>query len=62
MRLTENDILELEALCDALLDGTLDEAGQEILSKRLLSSEEARQLYVRAMAQSAHLCLHAASR
>ena len=58
MDLTANDILELEALSDALLDGTLDEAGKGILSKRLAMSEQARQFYVRAMAQSASLCVH----
>jgi hypothetical protein len=62
MNLTANDILELEALCDALLDQTLDDAGRAMLSERLAASEEARQLYVRAMAQSASLCLHAAAK
>jgi hypothetical protein len=59
MRLTANDILELEALCNELLDGTLDDARRALLLKRLSTSAPARQFYVRALAQSASLCLYA---
>jgi hypothetical protein len=60
MNLSESEILELDEHCNAMLDGSLDDACKATLCERLLSSEEARQFYVRAMPQSASLSLYAA--
>jgi ferric-dicitrate binding protein FerR (iron transport regulator) len=59
MSLTDNDILELHELCNALADGTITEAQQRRLSGLLRDSEEARQFYVRSMALSASLFQYA---
>jgi hypothetical protein len=58
MNMSDNDILELHELCNALADGTITEAQQRRLSD-LLRNEEARQLYVRSMALSASLFQYA---
>src|SRR5918993_2797538 len=60
MTLTDDDILELNDLCNALVDGTITERQQAQLSQWLASSGEARELYVRTMGLSASLHLHAA--
>lgn len=55
MNLTDTEILELNELCNALMDGTLTESRQVRLSQLLASSAEARQFYVRALGLSASL-------
>ena len=56
MSLTDPDILELNELCNAVVDGTLSESQKAIaVSMRLSTSEEARQFYVRALGLSASL-------
>ncbi|MEA2711670.1 MAG: hypothetical protein QOF78_4271 [Phycisphaerales bacterium] len=59
MSLSDADILELNELCNAVVDGTLSEKQKAILSQWLTSSEEARQLYVRVTGLSASLCHYA---
>ena len=59
MNLTDKEILELGALCDAVVDGTLMEKQQVRLSKLLAGSEEARRYYVQMMALSASLYTYA---
>lgn len=56
----DTDTLELTALCDALIDGTIDDAGRERLSRWLLESSDAREFYVRYLDLSASLCHYAA--
>lgn len=60
MNPTGEESLELIALCDAMIDGTIDDAGRERLSRWLLDSGEAREFYVRYMGLSASLCHYAA--
>jgi Concanavalin A-like lectin/glucanases superfamily/FecR protein len=55
MNLTDQEILELNQLCSAVVDERLDDAQRERLHQLLTASEDARQYYVRAMAQSASL-------
>jgi hypothetical protein len=55
MNLSDAETLELNALCSALLDHTLDAAGRARLNVLLGDSEEARRFYVRSMALSASL-------
>ncbi len=55
MNLSDPETLELNALCSALLDRTLDAAGRARLNTMLAESEEARRFYVRSMALSASL-------
>ena len=55
MSLSDPETLELNALCSALVDGTLEAAGRARLNALLAGSEEARRGYVRAMALSASL-------
>src|SRR5437763_323533 len=59
MNLTDKEILELGALCDAIIDGTLTEKQQARLSRWLAGSDEARRYYVRVMALSASLYTYA---
>ena len=59
MNLTDHDILELNELCSALMDGTLNYGQRARLSQWLASSEEARQFYVRYAGMSASLCEYA---
>ncbi len=58
--LSDKEILELNALCNALVDGALTDAQRVRLGEWLARSEEARKFYVRAMTLSASL-LHYAS-
>jgi ferric-dicitrate binding protein FerR (iron transport regulator) len=55
MNLTDAEILELNDLCNAVVDGTLNEAQRGRLSQWLTQSEEARKFYVRAVGLSASL-------
>src|SRR5258705_162004 len=55
MNLSDQDILELHELCNAVVDGTITESQKARLSNWLANSEPARQLYVRALGLSASL-------
>ena len=55
MNFSDEDRLELSALCGALADGTLDAEQRKRLAEMLATSEEARRFYVRAMSLSASL-------
>ncbi len=55
MSLNDNEILELNELCNAVVDGAISEAKKAQLSQWLAESAEARQFYVRAMGLSASL-------
>ncbi|SDS00587.1 LamG-like jellyroll fold domain-containing protein [Opitutus sp. GAS368] len=55
MNLTDPEILELNELCNAVIDDTLSDAQRTRLSSWLAASEPARQFYVRALGQSASL-------
>ena len=59
MTLSDPDILELNELCNAVVDGTLSERQQASLARWLSTSEEARQFYVRVTGLSASLCHYA---
>ncbi len=59
MKLTDAEILELNELCGAVVDGTLTDAQKERLSRWLKTSVEARRFYVRALGQSASLHTYA---
>jgi hypothetical protein len=59
MNLTDSDILELNELCNAVVDGTLTEAQKTRLTTWLAASDAARRYYVRAMGLSASLCSYA---
>jgi ferric-dicitrate binding protein FerR (iron transport regulator) len=59
MNLTDQDILELNELCNSLVDGTLSAAQKSRLAHWLESSEDARRFYVRAMGLSASLFSYA---
>jgi ferric-dicitrate binding protein FerR (iron transport regulator) len=60
MNLSDPEILELNELCNAVVDGTIDEAQKAALSNWLMRSEEARRFYVRVTGLSASLCHFAA--
>jgi ferric-dicitrate binding protein FerR (iron transport regulator) len=55
MNLTDPEILELNQLCNALVDGSITESQKTRLAQMLSSSVEARQFYIRAMGLSASL-------
>jgi ferric-dicitrate binding protein FerR (iron transport regulator) len=55
MNLTDREILELNELCNAVVDETLTDAQRARLSTWLKESDAARQFYVRALGQSASL-------
>ena len=55
MNFGDNERLELDALCSALVDGTLDASQRKRLAEMLATSEDARRAYVRAMGLSASL-------
>ncbi len=59
MNLTDQELLELNELCSAVVDQRLTDAQRERLSAWLLSSEDARAYYVRALGQSASLHTYA---
>ncbi len=60
MNLTDSEILELNTLCGAIVDGTLTGPQRERLAGWLRNSEAARRHYVRALGQSASLHSYAA--
>ena len=59
MNLTDREILELNELCGAVVDGTLTDAQRARLSRWLVDSEDARRYYVCALGQSASLHTYA---
>lgn len=59
MNLADREILELNELCGAVVDGTLNEAQRARLAQWLAGSEAARRYYVRALGQSASLHTYA---
>jgi ferric-dicitrate binding protein FerR (iron transport regulator) len=59
MNLTDREILELNELCNAVIDDTLTDTQRTRLTAWLSSSEDARQYYVRALGQSASLHTYA---
>jgi ferric-dicitrate binding protein FerR (iron transport regulator) len=59
MNLSDPELLELNALCNALIDGHLTETERARLEKLLRDSEEARRYYVRALGLSASLMQYA---
>ena len=60
MNLTDDEVLELNELCGAVVDGTLTEAQRVRLGRWVAESDEARRHYVRALGQSASLLSYAA--
>ncbi len=59
MTLTDRETLELNELCNALVDETLADSQRERLERRLADSDNARRFYVQAMDLSGSLCLYA---
>ena len=59
MNLNDQEILELNELCNGLIDSTLTEAQKVRLSEWLAASEAARRYYIRAMGLSASLYSYA---
>lgn len=59
MTLTDQEILELNELCSAVVDETLTDAQRARLTRWLAESEAARRHYVRALGQSASLYSYA---
>ena len=59
MNLTDREILELNELCGAVVDGTLTDAQRTRLAALLRDSEAARRFYVGALGQSASLHTYA---
>jgi ferric-dicitrate binding protein FerR (iron transport regulator) len=59
MNLTDKEILELNELCAALVDGTLTQNQKARLSHLLSTSDDARRVYVRTMGLSASLYSYA---
>jgi len=59
MSLTDHDILELNELCNAAVEGSTDDQQQAALANWLQTSDDARRFYVRSLALSASLCSYA---
>jgi hypothetical protein len=59
MKLSDQEIIDLSALCDALVDGRITEKEKARLGSWLAESEEARKYYIRAMGLSASLFTYA---
>src|SRR5436305_1607013 len=55
MNLSDKDILELNELCNALVDGTISDKQKLVLGHWLATSLEAREFYVRVLGLSASL-------
>jgi len=55
MNLSDKEILELNELCNALVDETINERQKALLAQRLAGSADARRFYIRAMGLSASL-------
>jgi hypothetical protein len=60
MNLSDREILELNELCGAIIDGRATDAQRERVARLLRASEAARRFYVRALGQSASLQTYAA--
>jgi hypothetical protein len=60
MKLSDDDILELSTLCDAVVDETITEKQSSRLAHWLSTSPDAREFYVRTMGLSASLFDYAA--
>lgn len=60
MKLTDREVLELNELCGAVVDGTLSDRQRARLEALLRQSEAARRYYVRMLGQSASLHGYAA--
>lgn len=60
MKLQDREVLELNQLCGAVIDGVANGTQRTRLAQLLRESEAARRYYVRAMAQSASLHSYAA--
>ena len=59
MSLSDRETLELNELCDAMVEGSITDAQRERLEMLIAADEEARQYYVRAMDLSASLSRYA---
>lgn len=59
MSLSDAELLELNTLCNALVDGIITDAEKARLEEILRTSEEARRFYVRALALSSSLMQYA---
>jgi ferric-dicitrate binding protein FerR (iron transport regulator) len=59
MSLNDSELLELNALCNALVDGVMTSAEKARLEQMLRTSEEARRFYVRALTLSSSLMQYA---
>ncbi|MEP6673048.1 MAG: LamG-like jellyroll fold domain-containing protein [Chthoniobacter sp.] len=59
MNLGDPELLELNALCNALVDGVITDADKARLEEMLRASEDARRFYVRALALSSSLMQYA---
>ena len=59
MSLSDPEVLELNTLCNALVDGMITDAERSRLASLLLASEEARRFYVRSLALSSSLMQYA---
>ena len=55
MSLSDRDILELNDLCNSVVEGTITPAQEERLESWLAEDEDARRFYVRSMDLSASL-------
>ena len=55
MNLPDDELLELNALCNALIDGAITDAERARLEQTLAASDDARRFYVRTMTLSAGL-------
>lgn len=60
MNLTDRELIELNEICGAVVDGTVSDAQRGRLARWLRHSEPARGHYVRALGQSASLLSYAA--
>lgn len=59
MSLGDSELLELNVLCNALVDGIITDAEKSRLEEMLRTSEEARRFYVRALSLSSSLMQYA---
>ena len=59
MSLSDPELLELNALCNALVDGIITDVERARLASMLLASEDARRFYVRALSLSSSLMQYA---
>ncbi|MEI9897234.1 MAG: hypothetical protein WDN28_26060 [Chthoniobacter sp.] len=59
MSLSDPEVLELNTLCNALVDGVIRDADKARLEQMLRTSEDARRFYVRSLALSSSLMQYA---